>query len=374
MKKTLHAVAIILGMVIGAGVLGIPYAFAKSGIIYGLINLLLVGSFITIINLQLGEVILRTKGKHQLTGYAEKYLGKAGKELMAFSMVIGIYGALIAYLIGSADTLVSLFGGDHTFYIIVYFILFSPFIYAGIKTISRTETLFMFVKFCCFVLVILSILPHMHKENIILREFDPTASFFPFGVVLFSLLGMASLPEAREALGYDTRKFKKVVILASLIPIVIYALFAVSFVAIIGSEISEVATVSLRYVNLFSFVVGSFFALFSMTTAYLANGLALQEMYNYDYKINKNIAFTLTCFVPLALIFLGVKSFIKTLAIGGAFSGGITAFLVTLMFYKAKKNGERPPEYEIKGNIFLSAFILIIFVLGVIIEILNIIG
>lgn len=114
-----------LGMIVGAGILGIPYAFARAGIFYGLLNLVVVGIFVTIINLQIGEISLRTNGKHQLTGYAEKYLGKFGKELMAFAMVLGIYGAMIAYLIGSGDTLSSLFGGNPLFYTLIYFIVFS---------------------------------------------------------------------------------------------------------------------------------------------------------------------------------------------------------------------------------------------------------
>ena len=65
----------LIGGIVGAGVLGIPYTIAKAGFLYGFILIVVLGLVFLTINLFLGEVILRTKGNHQLTGYATKYLG-----------------------------------------------------------------------------------------------------------------------------------------------------------------------------------------------------------------------------------------------------------------------------------------------------------
>lgn len=183
---------------------------------------------------------------------------------------------------------------------------------------------------------------------------------------------MSSIPEVRELMAKDTKELKKVLLLGSLIPIIVYAVFAIIFLSVFGSSISEIATISLSSIGSVPFILGSAFALVAMTTAYLALGLALQEMYNYDYKIKKGIAFILTCAIPLLLILLGVKSFIKTIGVSGAFSGGLTAILVTFIFYKAKKHGERKPEYELSGNKLLSILAIIVFVFGMIIELLNV--
>src|SRR3989344_800615 len=96
-KELLEAIATLAGTVIGAGILGIPYIVQKTGFMVGLAYIIIIGLSVMIVNLCLGEVVLRTEGKHQLTGYAQKYLGKYGKWLMTFSMVVGIYGALTAY-------------------------------------------------------------------------------------------------------------------------------------------------------------------------------------------------------------------------------------------------------------------------------------
>ena len=84
--STFRATALLCGTIIGAGVLGIPYVISKVGFIPGFFIILLIGLAMLMLNLLLGEVILRTPGNHQLPGYAERYLGKTGKKLMMFSI------------------------------------------------------------------------------------------------------------------------------------------------------------------------------------------------------------------------------------------------------------------------------------------------
>ena len=106
-NKLYAAVATMVGYIIGAGMLGIPFAVARSGFLTGLITIIGLGIGVMFLNLYLGEIILRTKGEHQLTGYAEKYLGNTGKILMIFVMIFGVYGALVAYILKEGQFLQS---------------------------------------------------------------------------------------------------------------------------------------------------------------------------------------------------------------------------------------------------------------------------
>src|SRR3990167_1848687 len=85
------AITSLIGTIIGAGILGLPYVISQVGLFYGAILIVLLGLAFLGINLFLGEIVLRTNGKHQLTGYAEKYLGPKGKKIMAFSFFIRIF-------------------------------------------------------------------------------------------------------------------------------------------------------------------------------------------------------------------------------------------------------------------------------------------
>ena len=140
MKKGVYeAIATLIGTMIGAGVLGIPYVVAKSGFLIGLLHIIIVGLVILLVNLFLGEIVLRTKGDHQLTGYGEKYLGKFGKIMMTLIMVFGLYGVLVAYLIGGSESLAAIFGGNVFYYFIGYFIVMSALIFIGLSAVKKSE-------------------------------------------------------------------------------------------------------------------------------------------------------------------------------------------------------------------------------------------
>ncbi len=74
-KGVYKAIATLIGTIIGAGVLGLPYVISQAGFNLGLILILIIGLAVLYMNLFYGEVVLRTKTAHQLAGYAEKYLG-----------------------------------------------------------------------------------------------------------------------------------------------------------------------------------------------------------------------------------------------------------------------------------------------------------
>ena len=64
-------------------------------------------------------------------------------------------------------------------------------------------------------------------------------------------------------------------------------------------------------------------------------------------------------------------TFTKVLAIGGVVSGGMIAVSVLLMVKNAKKKGNRKPEYSIPVNWFIIGLLSLIFIAGIVFEILN---
>jgi tyrosine-specific transport protein len=370
MKKLYYAIATILGATIGAGILGIPFAFAKAGFLYGMINLAVVSVLILLVYFYMGEIMLRTNGIHQLTGYAEKYLGKIGKELMAFALVFGIYGALIAYLLGLGDITSKLLGGQPFFYISAFFIIFSALVYAGIRAVSKSEFVFSYLKIAIFTALAISLIAVFKTGNITPAQFSFKTSLLPYGVILFSMMAFPSLPEAREILVNEEKSLKKVLLVSVLVAAAVNSLFAFFFIGVLGNSVGEVAIVTLSTIGTVQFVLGFTFAIIAMSTAYLSLGLALQEMYEYDYRMKHNTAFLAACILPYVFIILGIRGFVKTLGIVGAVAGGLTAILIVLMFGEAKKHGERHPEYAINKNSLVSWLLVLLFAAGIIYEII----
>ena len=78
------------------------------------------------------------------------------------------------------------------------------------------------------------------------------------------------------------------------------------------------------------------FGLLTTFTSFIALGLTLKKVFWYDLKIGKNIAFAITCFIPLVLFLIGIKQFIPIISFVGATMLGIDGILILLMYRKIK--------------------------------------
>ena len=373
-KNSFGAIAILVGCIIGAGILGIPYVVAKAGFITGLIDIVLIGIVMIVMHLYLGEVVLRTKGKHQLVGYAEKYLGKAGKNLMWFAMVFVTYGALLAYTIKEGDFVNALFntyfGGSPFTYSLIFLGLMAFLVYFELNVLEKSEALMVFILLGVIFLICFFALPHVNINN--LNSFNPGSFFLPYGVILFAFLGAVSIPEMKEELKENKAYMKKAIIIGCSIPLVVYIIFAFIVVGVTGINTTDGAILGLgNAIGYEMLVFGTLFGIITMMSSFLILAFSLKEMFEYDYKIDKFSSWFLTCSVPLVIFMLGVKSFVKTIGVAGSVSGGLMGILIVLMYIKAKKLGERKPEYSIKKNSIISWILILLFVFGIIYELLN---
>jgi len=66
--------------------------------------------------------------------------------------------------------------------------------------------------------------------------------------------------------------------------------------------------------------------------------------------------------------FFDYFSFTRILSIGGVVSGGLIGVLVLFMVKKAKKKGNRKPEYSIPVNWWIIGLLSLIFILGILSE------
>ena len=141
-KKYIVGSSTLIGMCIGAGVLGIPYVTSRAGFFVSVFYLLLIGGMVLLLNLYLGETALRTKRNHQLTGYAKKYLGKKAGKVMNFAIIFGGYAAIVAYLVGVGDSVSFLVFGNVNYSLLfgVFFGIFmSVLLWHGTRSLKRYE-------------------------------------------------------------------------------------------------------------------------------------------------------------------------------------------------------------------------------------------
>ena len=104
--------------------------------------------------------------------------------------------------------------------------------------------------------------------------------------------------------------------------------------------------------------LGLLFGLVATFTSFIALGLTLKKVFCYDLKIEKNLAFFITCFSPLALFLIGIKSFISIISFVGVTMLGIEGILILLMYQKLTRKK------------LLTLPLVLIFIIGIIYEII----
>jgi len=294
-------------------------------------------------------------------------------------MVFGTYGALTAYLIGEGESLRAIFRvGSPLVYSIIFFIIAFFIIYRGVKAAGKAELILIGVLLSIVVLIGVFSYQNVRISNLTYLNW---AKFFaPYGVILFALMGMPSVPEMQEVLEQEKQKMKKAIIIGSIIPIVLYILFAFIVVGLIGLDNFEllepnqqIATVALSIYS--SPILGLFaniIAVLSMFTSFLTLSIALIEMYEYDYIFPRSAALVLTFSVPLLITLFSLSTFIPIIAITGAIAGGVQSILIIFTYWKAKIKGERVPEYSLKTYKILGSLLILLFGAGVVLELLTV--
>lgn len=365
-KRFYSAVSILIGTCIGAGVLGIPYVASKAGFFVAFAYIIFVGLMMLTVHLYLGEISLRTKSNHQIPGYARKYLGKKGGHLMEFATLFGIYSAIVAYILGVGESLSFLIFGEGVYSTILgvlFSVLMAGFLWRGMRTLKKFEKIGVGIVLGLLALIFCIFVKDVNLAN--LYYFNIGNIFLPFGVILFSLMSFSAIPEVKVVLHKNEKLMKKVLLFGTFIPIVFYILFALIVVGYMGENTPQIATLALGKV----FIL---LGIFTMFTSYLSLGNALQHNFMFDERMKKRKAWILTTLIPIVIFLItriwDIFSFTKILGIGGVISAGASGILILMMVKKAKKHGDRKPEYSVPINWFIIILFSLIFILGVIYE------
>jgi len=357
------ATALLLGTTIGAGIFGMPYVFAKSGFLAGLVHLIVLGAVLLFVNLLVGEVALRTRKVHMLTGFAKKYLGKGGEYLMFTASAFGIFGAMVAYIIGEGEVLSAILGGSPFVLSLAFFAVVSVIIFFDLKAVAESDLIFVALMIGIVVLLSALAIPRMDFVN--LSSFNPSNFLLPYGVVLFAMVGASAIPEMEQELRHGKKYLKRAIFWGTLIPILIYLVFTLVVVGVTGVNTTEVATVGLgETLGPYMVLLGNIFAALAMATSFITLGLAKKWMLHYDYGVPKKLSWFITILVPLFIFLMGAGSFIGVVGITGVVAGGLEGILLVLIAKAAKKKGDMEPQYKMPLNWFIMALLILLFLAG----------
>jgi len=319
-----EALAILVGTQIGAGVLGLPYAASKVGLIPALFVLF----GVMLLMLWTGFIVLKFSADMngaQMSTIAQRVLGKAGGWLMYISIFIMSFGAILAYIAGMGSVFSSLFGINETLGALIFWILASIIVYHGLEASGKTELLMSYIMLALFITVTIMLIPHAKKSNGLYTDLSGILSIT--GVAIFALGCHTVIPDVYKGLG-SYEETKKVLVWAFLIPTAIYAVFMAAFLLAFGRETPQIATQGLQLLyGKLGNIIGNLIPLLAITTSYIGIALAQQSNNEEFVKLKRPIAWALTVIPPAAIYFAGVKNFADVLAFAGD-TGDMMAFII----------------------------------------------
>lgn len=365
----IKAVATLTGTTIGAGVLAIPYAVYNAGYWVGILYLVILGIVVMVLNLMLGEIVLRTKKNLPIPELIKLYLGRKGYLLALISLFIIIYGALTAYLRAAGDIMNNLIPAASFNWSVVFFAISAYFIIKGLKFVSKWEVIFV----VGMVLIIATLwLKAILAQSIDWTQFrlEPFSSFSntiqPYGIILFSYFGVIAIPQMKAIFSKQNyNQLESAIKISNLIIIFIYSVFISLLIGVTGQNIDPLAIVSLgNALGGQALLIISIFALLAVITTFISMGLAMIESYTNFTKIKRSIAVILTVFPPISLLILDWAQFNTLIQYAGGVGVSILAILIVLTFWRSKVVGELAPAYSLGHLKWVGISMIVLFSFG----------
>ncbi|MEK9154528.1 MAG: aromatic amino acid transport family protein [Patescibacteria group bacterium] len=339
-KNFILPIGLLAGTIIGAGIFALPYAFNQSGLLLGFFYLIFLTIVMILMHLMYADIIARTPKNHRFAGYAKTYLGNAGFYFGILMTIIGAIFSLVAYLVLSVS-FINLITPDalDNYRVLIFWFLGSITFFLNISKISAFE---LFTEMPLFLVILLMLFWGLTDFNITTQSIfgESGKIFFPFGIILFSLAGRVAIP---AVLGYfrnngqSAALAKKPIILGTILPAIIYALFIVAALSLVD-DISPDVVSSLKGIfptwALFALVLAGAFSLWS---TYIVVGRDVKKSLEHDLNINSFLSTLIVSISALLLYFAGFNNFISLIELVGGVFIGLEGIFIILMWKKASK-------------------------------------
>ena len=385
-KLTLYeAVAIIVGVNVGSGILGLAYSSRLAGWPILVLWLAVAGLFTTFSMLYVAESALRTKKPLQLPGLAEKYVGKVGSVLIFISVCANSIGCMVAYTTGSGNILCTLLGLPNWAGSLLFTVPCVLVVWFGLKATGLWEK-FMSTGMVVLlgIIVIASFLSG--KADVSRAVYANWTYAVPLlSSAIFCYIAQYAVPELARGMRHTPKKLPVAIILGMFITGVLLAVVPLAVLSLTGAEeVTQVATLAWgQALGTWALYTANIFALCAMMTSYWAVGGSMLtnivDMFKLkDEKDTKTRLIAIACTVlpPFILAYAGLVSFVDAIGWAGTFGGVIMSIVPVLMLNNARKKGDIEPEWKCGwyAHPAVQGMIIVIFSLAAIYFICSMIG
>lgn len=319
------------GTLIGAGILGLPYALAQGGFIGGLL-ILLAGAFFAYLSaLYIGMLVYLDAREAPLSSIIESQMGKYYGTLVLISTFLSAYGALVAYPLAIGELLHSLahipfWLGSLLFLLFLLFLLRQGL--GGSNKINAVITILLVAVLSWVMIKSISQIQPDHFATFHLSKI-PQA----WGVVIFAFAGHLVIPSVLHYVGAELNVGLRVLKWGLAGVAFLYGAFFLITLGVMGQEITAVATLGLgEHLSPAVSIAGQTFAIMAIVTSSFGIGISLKLTFENQFGLKPSYSLALII-IPVALMDLylsqaGGDVFVKVLNFAGGVGSALYAGLI----------------------------------------------
>ena len=338
----------VVGSTIGSGVLGLAFASRNAGWPVLLTWLVVAGFFSIISMLYVAEATLRTTRPLQLSGLAEKYVGKIGSWLIFFSVGATSFCSLIAYTSGCGKILSEFFGISLEMASCLFALGATSVVWLGLKATGVAEKYF---SSGMTAMLILLVGASLFSARVPVADILYTHWMYAvpvFNIAVFCYAVQYIVPEISRGFTHEPGKLVPSILAGAGISFVILLMLPVD-------EISEVASLSWGRAlgSPVFFVIVNAFAFCAMLTSFwaIAESFLTNMIDRLGFKSETDIRTRAACLAfivipPVLLAYSGLVGFVNAIFSAGTFGGIIMSILPVFMLRSARKHGDKKPCWQ----------------------------
>ncbi len=364
------------GWVIWAGFFAIPRTMYEAGLVPSIIIICCVGFFVTLMHLILWEVSLSLPGHKTFIGITRalfpRWLARATSTISIISNFIGV----IAYILLWGSFLHILI--DYIGFTInpwwttaLYVFILWSFALLSTKALNKWDSTIVVVLLICMGIIML--VSTVVGNDIVSSISGSWHLFRVYGIALFSLSSMNTIPVLYHTTGSSADKMRNVIISSWFTVTTIAVLFGLAVISISGWSTSPdwISGLAQAWITGLG-VLGSVLGLASIISSHIPTMEHLWEIFPRDGKFNTTITWISIALLPFIFILYFDVTLLELLSVTGSLLGWLLFILVCLLnIYLHRSNQKVKIVSLIDHDQFWSRVILVVCSLWVLYQILS---
>lgn len=393
-SKELGGILLVAGTAVGAGMLALPVGTGFSGFFPSSCLLIAVWFFMTYTAFLMLEVALWDKKPFgNMLSMSQMTLGKWGRAACWAAYLFLLYALNTAYLAGGAPLMngfLEQFIGveiPDALESIPILLIFGTFVYKGVKTVDPINRFLMIPFTLSYVAMVVFLMPEI--DLTLLKRGNFREIFFGASLAVTAFGYHIIIPTLVRFLDRDVLKLKRVLLIGSIIPLVVYLLWQALVLGIVPLEGKVSIASGYAEGESGAYLVGTYlensslhalapiFSFFAIVTSFLGVSMALSDFLadglNIQRTLKGNLSLlALTFLPPLVIVTIDPTIFILALEFAGAFGVVfLLGLLPILMVWRGREKFSREGDYKAP---FGKAGLLVAFIVFSLVMVFEILG